>query len=165
MFSNLIASAMSKDFASRVHPAFAELIRQMTPDEAKLLAAFGEDLRVPVVRVHSSFDGHSFQWEIGYLSALRFRTHCAFPDREPTYLDNLRRLGLITIAVGPKDELVGDAYAPILRSPPLQEAQRRFAATATKLLIVRGHVELTPLGLDFLHVCVKSFTNEVDVNT
>ena len=40
MYANLLATAMTKDKASLAHPAFVEIIRQLTPDEAKILALF-----------------------------------------------------------------------------------------------------------------------------
>jgi hypothetical protein len=37
LYASLLASAMNKDKADNAHPAFVEMIRQMIPDEAKLL--------------------------------------------------------------------------------------------------------------------------------
>lgn len=37
LYASLLASAMNADTADKAHPAFVEMIRQMTPDEAKIL--------------------------------------------------------------------------------------------------------------------------------
>ena len=36
MYANLLASAMDKSTADGAHPAFVEIIKQLTPDEAKI---------------------------------------------------------------------------------------------------------------------------------
>ena len=36
-YANLLASSMDKNSASKVHPAFVEILKQITPDEAKML--------------------------------------------------------------------------------------------------------------------------------
>src|SRR5438552_3438368 len=38
MFANLVAADMNLDQKAKVHPAFVELIKEMTPSEAKILA-------------------------------------------------------------------------------------------------------------------------------
>jgi hypothetical protein len=37
LYANLIASAMDKRSAQRIYPSFVEILKQLTPDEAKLL--------------------------------------------------------------------------------------------------------------------------------
>ncbi|MFD2454137.1 DUF4393 domain-containing protein [Ideonella paludis] len=40
LYANLIAASMDKTTAAGAHPAFVEIIKQLTPDEAKLVGLF-----------------------------------------------------------------------------------------------------------------------------
>src|SRR5262249_12995200 len=43
MYVNLLATSMDRDTATKAHPAFAEIIRQLTPDEARVVQFFAAE--------------------------------------------------------------------------------------------------------------------------
>ena len=51
MYANLLAKAMLEDTADFVHPAFVEIIKQMSPDDAYTLQCFKESPNLPIVNI------------------------------------------------------------------------------------------------------------------
>lgn len=55
LYANLLAASMDKATASGTHPAFVEIIRQFTPDEAKLVGLFVYPLAYPLLDVRREY--------------------------------------------------------------------------------------------------------------
>jgi hypothetical protein len=99
MYLNLLATAVDGRCSEIAHPSFAEVIRQLSSEEAKLLKGFLSDDH-PIVRVKKST-----QDEVGYLVLLSHLTPLVdledgTPDADPSmpiYVDNWIRLGLVTV--------------------------------------------------------------------
>lgn len=51
LYANLLAASMDKATASGAHPAFVEIIKQLTPDEAKLVSLFIHPMAFPIITV------------------------------------------------------------------------------------------------------------------
>jgi hypothetical protein len=49
MYANLLATAMDSNTANGAHPAFVEIIKQLTADEAKLVILFAQDIQLPLI--------------------------------------------------------------------------------------------------------------------
>ena len=49
MFANLIVSSMNVDTKQNVHPSFVEIIKQLSPDEVRLLAYIKKKKNVPFI--------------------------------------------------------------------------------------------------------------------
>lgn len=49
MYARLLAKAMDSNVSSSAHPAFVEIIKQLTPDEAKVLTLIWKTQNIPVV--------------------------------------------------------------------------------------------------------------------
>ena len=107
MYANLLATAMDRETANVAHPAFAEILHQMLPDEARIIKLLGMHRERVLVEVSAeawryagtglpalghreteSFDRH--------LVSLGGEAACDQPALVDSYVDNLRRLGLIT---------------------------------------------------------------------
>jgi hypothetical protein len=97
MYANLLATSMDVETAQNAHPAFVEMIRQMTSDEARIIefiSLYGF-IHVYEFSLLSPFDSSIFSRQkyipkakeaVGLVSSLI-----------PSYLDNLHRLGLISV--------------------------------------------------------------------
>lgn len=51
MYANLLANSMNKVVKNGVHPGFVEIIKQLSPDEARLLKQFKIETIVPTITV------------------------------------------------------------------------------------------------------------------
>lgn len=101
LYANLIASSMMIDKKPLVHPSFIDIIKQLTPDEAKILQ--GLDVLTlrnayPLVRVVAN-RGNDQDIIASNFTNISIEI-LDYPLEIPTYLDNLERLKLITISTG-----------------------------------------------------------------
>lgn len=156
MYANLLATAMDKNTADGAHPAFVEIIKQLTPDEAKLIAYFMDSKPFPLITVRSESKtgggGFDMQKNVSLFGSV---ANLELSNLVPTYLDNLCRLGLINIPesysyTGPNvyDELE-KLEIVVMAKNFIEHNQDR----ACKL--ERGAVVVTNLGKQFGSVCVK----------
>ena len=98
MYANLLAASMDKTTGAFAHPSFVEIIKQMTPDEAKLMRLFAQVKPFPVIDLVRTFEAkEGSQCVLRHFSLLGHEADCANPDQTPSYIDNLCRLGLIEL--------------------------------------------------------------------
>ena len=94
-YLNLLAAAMDGDTAARVHPAFLDVLRQLTPDEVRIISTFQHDGPYPLVTVSARYRfGERLSTELRHFSLLGTQAGCEHPERVAMYIDNLCRLGL-----------------------------------------------------------------------
>jgi hypothetical protein len=89
LFANLIASAMDERIAKRAFPAFVEIMKQLTSDEAKILRAIGAGRRVPMVHLDRIIFNDEGQHIGGYtirknLSLFGVVAGCKYPKLIPS---------------------------------------------------------------------------------
>lgn len=152
-FVNLICASMNIDTAEFVHPAFTEILKQLTSDEAKILNKLpGESLFEPVIDIAIEKPQKEGLFTVyPNISIIGEEANCQFPEKVSVYLNNLVRLGLLTI---PETSYMADEwrYAKI-------EQNRIFADRLTsaekqgEVSIIKKMVGITSLGADFIKVC------------
>lgn len=98
MYANLLASSMNKVVKNDVHPSYVEIIKQLCPDEAKVLRHLAQQEGIPLIGIRykrpNSSDGFDI---VKHFSNVGYLVQAEFPKNLPQYLDNLTRLGLINI--------------------------------------------------------------------
>ncbi|MBD8826098.1 Abi-alpha family protein [Pseudomonas sp. CFBP 13602] len=156
LYANLLATAMDKATAESSHPAFVEIIRQMTVDEAKIMKLFLDRNAFPIITVRAEVK----ESNAGYDQALLINflgedAQCELPSMSPYYIDNLRRLGLVEIlpVYGLHDS---DGYSRLESGKETQKILLGISETAQyEARIIRGGVKISPLGGLFLDACIK----------
>jgi abortive infection alpha-like protein len=94
-YLNLLAASMDGDTAARVHPAFLTVLRQLTPDEVRIVSTFQHDGPYPLLTVGARYRfGERLSTELRHFSLLGPQAGCEYPERTAMYVDNLCRLGL-----------------------------------------------------------------------
>jgi len=96
MFVELLANAVSKDNASKAHPAFAQIINQLSPDEALMLYHFKKENYEYWVQADLNDEEHRFynhkiirnDFPVNILS---------FPDNYTMYINHLANLQIAGI--------------------------------------------------------------------
>jgi Abortive infection alpha len=97
-YLNLLAASMDSDKAARVHPAFLEVLRQLTADEARIISLFQHDGPYPLVTVGARYKfGERLSTELRNFTLLGTQAGCEYPERVSLYIDNLCRLGLVEL--------------------------------------------------------------------
>jgi hypothetical protein len=102
LFTNLIASSMDQHTSGTLHPSFADIIKQLSADEALIIRTISrrdvyfEFCSLPVISAYPSWANKDRNIGVHRASDLAEDAKCAYPDRLQIYLDNLERLGLIS---------------------------------------------------------------------
>ena len=129
------------------HPAYARILGELAPDEARVLLLLmrsgpqpSVDVRTggPVGKVHSQLVAPG-------LTMIGPRAGCRYVERVPAYLNNLHWLGLVWFS---REQLTDPLEYQVLEAQPDVLAavhSHRF----TK--VVRRSIHLTPFGEDFCH--------------
>ena len=82
-----------------VHPSYVEIIKQMTSDEIKIINCLPrKGLYEPVIdiTVEKTHKSGSFTYYEN-CSCLGYEAKCDYPDKANIYVNNLMRLGLVSI--------------------------------------------------------------------
>lgn len=155
LFVNLISNSMNNDFTENIHPSFAEIIKQMSPLDAKILKTINPKKPFPLASYRLK-DTNSFN----YITAL---SNIYIPPFEYisleqicTSISSLERLGIIEIVTGSilSDK---DFYKPFEETKYYQELSSDPKCLDGSWEARSQHYlgRLTPLGQNFFEVCVK----------
>lgn len=150
MYANLLAASMNTDTKWNVHPSYVDIIKQLTPDEAKLLRILYARELAPVIHVKQYMkDKKSYNDIVQNFSTLT--EYCDCPSRIYSYLNNLSRLGLINIDYSTYCTYDG-AYDEL--DSRFSDLKDEWESKGGELRILHGLIELTAFGRDFSKTCI-----------
>ena len=161
LYANLLAASMDKSTADGALPAFVEIIKQLTPDEAKLVSLFIHERTMPFPLLNVRWDYKNPTREksggsdvIVNFSRLGVIAHCEFPNMTPMYIDNLCRLGLAEIPAMLQYTSVG-VYDPLENAPEVQQKKTEIEQNPEfTCTFERKGLRITELGRQFARICV-----------
>ena len=166
-YLNLLAAAMDGDSAARVHPAFLNVLRQLTPDEVRIISTFQHDGPYPLITVSARYRfGERLSTELRHFSLLATQAGCEHPERVPMYIDNLCRLGLaelrpVRIADDTRSFRPLESHAQVkaaiarieARIPELESAQPGGDDNRVIADVQRTALYMTAFGRQFYEAC------------
>jgi hypothetical protein len=141
------------------HPAYARIIEDLAPDEARILLLLlrggpqpSVDVRTggPVGMVSSSLVA-------GGLTMIGPRAGVRYLDEVPAYLNNLFRLGLIWFS---REQLEDPLEYQVVEAQPDVLAAMHSVRFPK---VVRRSIHLTPFGVDFCRTCLVDEDQTVDL--
>ncbi len=147
LYANLLASSMDKNIASNAHPSFVEIIKQISPDEAKILNVLPRVTRYPQIctAIQKNDKFHpQIRSNLSYKDLRReFTDVCRLAKIEHnelvnSYLDNLRRLLLLEF-----EQAVGQIGLEI-----------DFNENLVVKNDITEYLSVTKLGQQFIKACV-----------
>lgn len=155
MFVNLISKSMNSDFKNNIHPSFAEIIKQMSPMDARIFKSLSPKTTFPLVDYILEYqDTHQYvvMYSEIYLPSI--------PNVDikivSSSISSLNRLGLINIDSQASAAIEG-IYKPY-EETDLFKKLTLFAPSVSpsaKASIAKHLGSISPLGRNFLEVCVK----------
>lgn len=160
LYANLLASSMDKKTASGAHPAFVEIIKQLTPDEAKIVALFSSARAFPLLNVQANHKEDPEQLKGGntmlsHFSLLGEEAGVEFVSLVPAYLDNLCRLGLADYLGSGQYYTAPGIYDPLENHPRVLALKAEIEADPEMQCdLEKTGLILTDLGKQFAKVCV-----------
>jgi hypothetical protein len=161
MYANLLAASMDTRTAAGAHPAFVEIIKQLTPDEARLLQLFSAPRPLPLIDVRYEYKTPTATKSGGqdvlvHFSLLGWEAGCELPRLTPAYIDNICRLGLAEVPAFFKYTSPG-VYEPLeSHSDVLLAIEHVKTSEEWKPVINRKGLKVTALGEQFCRICVVS---------
>lgn len=133
MFASLLSAAMDKERANLVHPAYVEVIRQLDPDEAKILKFMhqlgGKAATLKFTQSSQCKNGEarevmfSTTIDTEHVNLICEDSGCAYIENENIYLANLKRLDLI-IGVAGNSLVKTDFHTRIKESKKIEEIKQ-----------------------------------------
>jgi hypothetical protein len=185
LFANLLATSLDSETARNAHPAFVDIIKSITPDEAKIAGLFAYNRRFPTISIQALKKGDPFRpvpinpreyqplpptpkldayYDIFiHYSHIALEAKCEYPDLVVSYQDNLCRLGL-TRYEDSAYLAAPNAYSALEQDPfvlhhieNVKEDSRHPDA-----IVKHGYIERTPFGKMFCDACVID-KNDSDV--
>ena len=155
MFAKLIARSMHADYSNRIHPTFSKLLQQLSPLDAQILTFFSAS------GVHSGLPIANI---VGYDESRMKKITCAtnipayLPDRCSTKdaarsIVVLLHLGIVYIP--DNTYLCGEGhYDHFTQSEEFMFYQQLHEPQGYAMEIEKRVAHLTPLGIDFVSVCL-----------
>ncbi len=155
--ARLLRASAELDGDDPIHPAFARILTELAPDEARILRLLtSEGPRAAVDVRAANLIGVGSQLVAGGFSMIGPEAGVRHRERVHAYLNNLERLGLVWFSHEPIDDPV--AYQVLEAQPEVMEAMGRASRART----VQRSIKLTPFGEDFCGVCLPLDTTEVE---
>lgn len=158
MYANLLANSMNKVIKNGVHPGFVEIIKQLCPDEAKILRYIYVHTVVPTITVRYENEKNEEIDVIKNFSDVGERTQCEYPFEINKYFDNLIRLGLLETL--PDRRLTNEKVYENLKHHPyiLKRTGKSVLAQFgySKANLKEGYMCLTDYGKSFCNICINT---------
>jgi hypothetical protein len=156
MYGKLLATAMDANQVALAHPGFVEIIKQLSPDEARICKLFKNTDCFPIIDVQALTDASGeYKLVLPHYSRIGFDAGCINPQFIQRYLDNLARLGLVEMpASGFVSISDKKAYEPLEGDPDIFKLKELIAKEGFKPQIEHGIVRRTPFGNAFIAACV-----------
>lgn len=165
MYANLLANSMNTVVKNGVHPAFVEIIKQLCPDEAKILRYLSKHPVIPTVSLRvENQDGHGLE-VVTHFSNVGELTNCEKPLKIESYFNNLIRLGLLEASPQYSALTNKSVYESLKNHPALHNKNYEILMQltgSTKTRFIEGYMTLTFFGREFCNICVsETVTPEV----
>lgn len=157
MYAELFVTAMDKSTAAKAHPAFVEIIRQLTPDEVKIIQLTRSVEMIPLISVRLVYPGYGYTIIKNGLTDYELLNDIECKDLIPTYMDNLDRLKIIQTTY--EQYLNNDLYASIEEQHTIEyEGKRvhnRDKFDGKTVEFHQGMALLTDFGRQFRDACTS----------
>lgn len=153
--AELLRRSADVHFTEDAHPAYARILDELSPDEARILRYLMRDGAQPSVDVRTGVGPIDIASSLIAPGLTMIGAHSGVRhiDRVPAYLNNLFRLGLIWFSREPVSDPL--QYQVLEAQPEVVDALKR-AGRVKKT--VRRSIMLTPFGEDFGRLCLPPST-------
>lgn len=132
------------------HPAYARILEELSPDEARILRFLYLEGPQPAVDVRTGRPlGVGSELVVGGLSMVGLQAGVRHIERTQADLNNLERLGLVWFS---REQVEDPARYQVVEVQPDVQAAIKRAGRSPKT--VHRSIHLTPFGQDFCAVCL-----------
>jgi hypothetical protein len=155
LYANLLATAMDRKTAYTAHPGFVDIIKNMAPDEARIMRYLSANTFYPLINIKLVTISNSvFTIPFRHISLLGLDAQCQHPPLAATYIDNLERLGLIEVSETSRMSNE-EVYKRIEDFPQIKDIVESMGKDPDKKPEVEKiRLLVTDLGKQFIGACV-----------
>lgn len=157
MYANLLANSMNKVVKNGVHPGFVEIIKQLCPDEAKILRYLSTYYVIPTITLRYEDDNGAGIDVIRNFSNVGELTQCENSIEVNKYFDNLIRLGLLEMSGQYSSLTDQNLYLPLENHPYVLRYEKKDFVNNSgykKFNITRNYIRITDFGKEFCKICI-----------
>lgn len=149
LYLELLAASMDCERTSSAHPAFVEVIRQLTSEEAELLKDILLQRSVPICKLQLTYaSGGKIDILNHLLDVMEDDKQMSFEPRHSAYVDNWSRLGLVSIGYDRWFNKDG-SYEWAERRPELAAAKLKYTKPDITVNYQPGVMAITDFGRQF----------------
>ncbi|WP_195245092.1 Abi-alpha family protein [Clostridium celatum] len=153
LYANLIAKSMNIDTKDTVHPSFVEIIKQLSPLDAKLFDILCKNVSNPIIDLKRKEKNNS--GSIALVNNI-CNINIATVESLSVSIDNLERLKLISIPYGTY-YVDDDLYAPFYDHEIYKQYKEMYGQTDSyELDITKKLIFITDMGKSFHKICVNN---------
>ena len=164
MYANLLANSMNSFMKNDIHPAFIEIIKQLCPDEAKIMKVFYQTSNyiptISVIKTNSKKEKENIIVDFSNLGEI---AACDYPFEITKYFNNLIRLGLIER--GPYASYMSNTsyYDQLINHPYIQDIKNntKLGEKFTSIIFNKSFMVLTAFGYSFCSICLDAPTEKI----
>lgn len=153
LFLNLLANSMDKKTAGYAHPAFTDIVSQLSPDEARLFKNLTTSLTCPKIDIALEITEPKAGYSVIEKNIIldEFCANIEHPEYRTTYIENLQRLNLISYSSGSMQDPYAnpDYYTPLIEGARVKEIKKQIAKYGKATKILTGIIEVTDFGKAF----------------
>lgn len=156
LFTNLLTNASDVDMVQFAHPSFTEMIKRLSPDEARIVKYLkGKDFVCYSNVKGYSKSGQGFNMIFSHVSLITNDVQLIFPNNENAYMSNLLSLGILSDQ-NTLHKVDQTDYLKIKEKIGFEELQQQLVPGVFKKLEQVNHFyEITDFGKLFINACVK----------
>ena len=149
--ASLLARSLEQDAAASRTEFLETLVRQLTPDEARIVAALADGAPAPLMHVYRRTVGGRGAPLLENSSLIGRTAAVTVPRLTPSYVSHLRALGLVE--VGAEDPDAKRGYELLAAEKPVREALQAGQLGKLPAVVERGTLRLSPLGAELWESC------------
>jgi hypothetical protein len=151
----LLRQSADVSFDAPAHPAYAQILLELAPDEARILRLLAAEGAQPAVDVRSTQFVRGGEVVAEGLNMIGAEAGVRHLERVEFYLTNLERLGLVRFSSKPLDDEI--PYQVLEAQPYVLEAVKEASRART----VHRSIRLTSFGEGFCDMCLPVEEDEL----
>lgn len=159
MYANLLANSMNEVVKNGVHPGFVEIIKQLCPDEAKILRYFSIHTVIPTITLRYENEKSEGIDVVKNFSNAGELAQCENPFEINKYFNNLIRLGLLESSQALSSLVDKKLYEPLKNHRYIQawtDESVLQKSAYKKVSFKESYMSLTDYGKSFCSICLNT---------
>lgn len=157
MFENLIASSTNTDYADYVHPAFSEIIRQLSPYDANILEQFSDYGTYRIFKyLRQTSDPTEFTFQY-FWDPKQPREIQTKGINTLVFLGLVQIIGTSAFEIGVRESHASFSHYRVLGSGINERPYQSMTYGVEKDVLIDETLLISPteLGRDFIKVCIR----------